>query len=56
MAVKNLNEKDVEKLFKEVNENDPRLASSVPVEDEIETNIKATFNVSPSSIFIKSED
>ena len=49
MAVKNLNEKDVEKLFKEVNENDPRLASSVPVEEEIETNIKDLFTVVGSS-------
>ena len=44
-----INYKDVERLFREVNENDPRLASTVPVDAKIDANIKDLFTVVGSS-------
>lgn len=42
-------EQDIEKLFKEVNDEDPRLADSTPVDSTIETNFKDLFTVVGSS-------
>ncbi|MBR0294600.1 MAG: ABC transporter permease [Bacilli bacterium] len=40
---------DVEKLFKEINDDDPRLADSTPVDSTIESNFKDLFTVVGSS-------
>ena len=41
---------EIEKLFTSVNDTDPRLANSTPVDDTIETNVKDLFTVVGSSV------
>ena len=44
------NQEEVESLFQPINEEDPRLAASVPVEETLDENVKGLFTVIGSSL------